>query len=59
MTVPLIHYLLDNGADSQIGCFAECGALYAALESSQLLEIIVKIMIQKRGGEITLSCPWL
>lgn len=48
MTISLVHYLLDNGADPQIGCFAGCGALYVALESSQPLEIIVK-MVQKGG----------
>ena len=48
MTVPLVHYLLDHGADPIEGCFAGCGALYPALESSLPLEIIVK-MVQKGG----------
>ena len=39
------------GLNLQIGCFAGCGALYAALESSQPLEIIVK-MVQKGGGQL-------
>lgn len=50
MTLPLIHYLLDNGANPREGCFAGCGALYAALDSSQPLEIIVKMV--KKGGKV-------
>lgn len=48
-TLPLIHYLLDNGADPREGCWA-CGALYAALAFSQSLEIIFKVI--KEGGKV-------
>lgn len=47
-TLPLIHYLLDNGADPQEGSWRDCGALHAALEFSRPLEIIDK-MVEKGG----------
>lgn len=48
-TLPLIHYLLDNGADPREGCWA-CGALYAALAFSHSLEIIFRII--KEEGKV-------
>lgn len=51
-TLPLIHCLLDNGAEPREGSWRGCGALYAALEFSWPLEIIDK-MVQK-GGEVNL-----
>lgn len=55
-TVPLILFLLDYGADPQLGCWAGCGALYAALTFSRPLEVIVK-MVEKGGeaGRLVLS----
>lgn len=41
-------YLLENGADPREGSWAGCGALYAVLQFSQPLEIIVK-MVEKGG----------
>jgi hypothetical protein len=49
-TLPLIHYLLDNGADPNIGSFVGGGALLVALRFSRPLEIIKKIV--RRGGFI-------
>lgn len=49
-TLPLIHYLLDNGADPREGSWRGCGALHVALEFSQPLEIIDKIV--KKGETV-------
>lgn len=43
-TLPLIHYLLDHGADPRRGSWRDCGALCTALESKRSLEIIEKMM---------------
>lgn len=44
--LPLIHYLLDNGADTEIGWFAGRGALYTTVLHSQPIEVI-EIFIDK------------
>lgn len=42
--LPLLHYLLDNGADPREGGLGASGALLPALESKQPLEIIEKML---------------
>lgn len=43
-TLPLIHYLMGNGADPQKGSWRDCGALCTALEFSRPLEILDKMI---------------
>lgn len=42
--LPLLHFLLDHGADPREGGLGASGALLPALESAQPLEIIEKIL---------------
>ena len=49
--VPIIHVLLDNGADVHDGFGPGGGALYAALLGSPLREIIERIV--ENGGYIS------
>ncbi|KAK3938221.1 hypothetical protein QBC46DRAFT_390685 [Diplogelasinospora grovesii] len=49
--VPVLHVLLDNGADLWDGFGPGAGALWAALEGGQPIEIIDKI-VNKAGGEM-------
>lgn len=43
-TLPLMHYLLENGADPKEGSWNGCGALYSALGFSWPLEIMDKMI---------------
>ena len=49
-TLPLIHYLLDKGADPRMGPWRDCGALCTALEFKRPLEILEKMM--DNGGTV-------
>ncbi|OIW26696.1 hypothetical protein CONLIGDRAFT_646846 [Coniochaeta ligniaria NRRL 30616] len=52
--VPVLHVLLDNGADVNDGWGPGGGALFAALLGDQPLEIIAKIV--DKGGRISTGC---
>lgn len=52
LTLPLIHYLLDYGADPRKGSWRGCGAIHVVLEFSQPLEIIDKMV--EKGGMVNL-----
>lgn len=52
--VPVLHVLLDNGADVNDGCGPGGGALFAALLGGQPLEVIAKI--GDKGGRISTGC---
>lgn len=51
-SLPLIHYLLDNGADPSEGSWGGCGSIPAAIDFARPLEVIEK-MIEK-GGVVNL-----
>ncbi|BCS21587.1 uncharacterized protein APUU_22019A [Aspergillus puulaauensis] len=51
-SLPLVHYLLDNGADPNEGGFGGCGSIPAAIEFSRPLEIIDKMV--EKGGVVNL-----
>jgi hypothetical protein len=52
--VPVLHVLLDNGADVNDGWGPGGGALFAAVLGGQPLEIIAKIV--DKGGRISTGC---